>query len=493
MILLLTTIENIETIQQLIDSEYRLNELVTVSAQSDTVPDILVGENIAVLPDWKNRQPPVLFPTIKYSPEALLGLVYTKLGNFEKACSLLTKTPSLLLVADLLSRLCNETIIDESLFTGSNIVSKNNLAIAAHYGVWNNEKDFDTVKLYYLNALNDTEDINNKAFTVKHFATLLTDMNLVEEAGAVLQNVLQENLSHQAVVGLKNALCTAWIKQLNVPYDKELLQKLKDYLWECLKYYEQQKREVDAAMVLSDAAYVATISNSFSEALGYVNSAIKIFDKHELPELVAEAQLKKAGLLKSWAQNDNPQFFRSAMQAYQEALKIFTRDTAPHIFADIQHQLGIVYAEIPDEVKKKGVWAAVSVAAFNEALNYFNKVDYPYEFATICNSQGNAYTKYPLALHSDNFDKALAWYREALDVQQADVYPFERSLTLLNYLNASWQVGNRADFNDERYQEMISKANEILSFSNDEAISNAAAGHIKKLNELKASLNSVSA
>ena len=47
---------------------------------------------------------------------------------------------------------------------------------------------------------------------------------------------------------------------------------------------------------------------------------------------------------------------------------------APDIFAEIQHQLGRVYAEIPDEVKKKGIWAAVSVSSFTEALNFYNKI-----------------------------------------------------------------------------------------------------------------------
>ena len=36
-----------------------------------------------------------------------------------------------------------------------------------------------------------------------------------------------------------------------------------------------------------------------------------------------------------------------------------------------------------DEIKRKGVWAAVSVSSFNEALNYYNKVDSPYEFANM--------------------------------------------------------------------------------------------------------------
>ena len=61
------------------------------------------------------------------------------------------------------------------------------------------------------------------------------------------------------------------------------------------------------------------------------------------------------------------------MDAYQEALKIFNREDTPSVFADIQHHLGVIYSEIPDEIKKKSIWASVSSSAFHEALNFYTK------------------------------------------------------------------------------------------------------------------------
>jgi tetratricopeptide (TPR) repeat protein len=261
---------------------------------------------------------------------------------------------------------------------------------------------------------------------------------------------------------------------------------LKTTLWECLEYYELNGRMTEAAMILMDATYIATISESFSEALGYISRAITIIENEQLLELLAQAQFSKGNLLQTWAQNGNPQFYRAAVQSYQAALKTFTKEDYPDIFAEIHHQLGKVYAEIPDEVKKKGVWAAVSVSSFNEALNYYNKIDFPYQFAMICNSMGNAYTKYPAALHTDNFDKALAWYREALDIRTTATYPLERVLTLCNYLEASWFVGNKEEFDEDRFNEMMNVANEIILLSNDEKILNSAKNDIQRLEALKA-------
>ena len=286
-------------------------------------------------------------------------------------------------------------------------------------------------------------------------------------------------------MGIKAAFMPIWQQQMQPPYNTALVEKLKNRLWECLTYYEQTGRDMEVALLLVDAANIATNENSFSEALGYINRALSFFEQEELPDLVALAQMRKAGVLQTWAQNDNPQFFRSAMLAYQEALKVYTREYAPAIFADIQHKLGIIYAEIPDEVKKKSVWAAVSVAAFNEALNYFNKVEHPYTFAMICHSQGNAYTKYPAALHSDNYDKALAWYREALDIRTPQQYPLERTLTLANYLLAAWHVGHDNGFSETHYRDMREKAEELLQLSADAALKEEARLHLEKLAELK--------
>ena len=119
--------------------------------------------------------------------------------------------------------------------------------------------------------------------------------------------------------------------------------------------------------------------------------------------------------------------------------------------------------------------------SFNEALAYYNKIDFPYEFAMICNNLGNAYTKFPVSLHTDNFDKALAWYREALDIRTAAAYPVERVLTLSNYVEASWFAGNKQDFDEERYNDMMSKSEEVIGLSQDAAISTSAMATIQKL------------
>jgi tetratricopeptide (TPR) repeat protein len=489
MISIFASIEKISTVQQCINGEHRLNELVSVTTDATCTVDICVDTNITVCPDWKNLQPPVLFPVTAYSGNALLGLIYTKLSNYEKAYPLLEDKADVLQAVDLLNRLQQGYEIPDTLISENNFVTLHNKAVALHYGTnQQKENQYKKIAAAYNTAIVAAPEKCNISFTEFHLAQLHSDFSNNDKAEAILQNLLLASLSTQASIAVKNVLCNVWMKKLTVPYDEKLKEHLKMGLWECLQYYEANNRTVEAALVLVDASHIATISNSFSEALGYINRAIAIFESEQMEELLAQAHFTKGNLLQTWAQNGNPQFYRTAVQSYQAALRTFTKDTTPDVFAEIQHQLGRVYAEIPDEVKKKGVWAAVSVSSFNEALSFYNKIDYPYEFSMICNSLGNAYTKYPVSINTDNYDKALAWYREALDIRTAENYPVERALTLSNYLEASWFAGNKNEFDEERYKDMITVAEELLTLSKDEAIIKSAKRDIEQLKQLKQEL-----
>jgi tetratricopeptide (TPR) repeat protein len=487
MLLLSATTENTDWASQVIESEYRLNELAGFTENHGKHPVIIIDKEIMVSPDWEGLQPPLLFPPSAKDHDNLLGLIYYKIGNHEKAYNLLQYNRIYRHIVNLGYSISNQLVIDTASLPEGDFFSLHNKAVALHYGITNPYADHHVIENLYKSALAATAHKEYKLFTVKNYATFLLDSSRFAEAAEILQSYLSEDLSELELAELKSLLCLVWIKQLELkqpPADST--DTLKNTLWECLKYYEKEGNEVKAAMLLSDATQVAAFDKSYSEALGYINRSISIFQKEELKELAGQALMQKGGLLKLWASEGNPQFFRPAIQAYQESLNIFTREYAPDVFAEIHHQLGILYAEVPDDIKKKGVWASVSVSSFNEALNFYNKIDYPYRFAVICSNAGTAYTKFPMALHSDNYDKALAWYREALDVFSALTYPDERTGVLLNYLDASWHAGNKTDFDEKRYEDMKNTAEEILSLSKNENISSIAQHHLNKLQELKA-------
>ena len=230
-----------------------------------------------------------------------------------------------------------------------------NNAIVRHYASEPGHFDIEKTAYFYEEALKSAPTEEHRAFTARQYALLLIDLQHTTPAKEVLERVAQDQLSEEAKTELLHTLCQLQLQQLSVPYDQHLLESLKSNLWNVLQAYEAQGRLIEAGLLLLDATQIANIDQSFSEALGYVTRAIRIFEEEGLADLAGNAQLRKGTLLYTWAQHDNPQFFRPAVEAYQEALKIFTKEAAPNVFADIHHHLGVIYTDMPTESKKKSI------------------------------------------------------------------------------------------------------------------------------------------
>jgi len=494
-------------IHEYIESVDRLDELITVQQADIIMPGIsnaiYINENrIHILPDWLDKRPAIVFPSeIPFNKNSFLGTVFGMLGNGEKYPQYFTNYPAMLFIFDLIQSITKgeegdsalENILSRTKFVHpfENYAFNHNVAIALNYGHYSDEINADAIDAHYADALQLAFEPSFKAYTLKYYATFLIDNGDPAAAARIIDQQTFKTLDDYPKYSLERVWCQAAMKQLASFYDENLNAELKSRLWETLEFFDKEKHKTIAAFLWMDAATVANLSNSYAESLGYISKSISYFKEEGQKEMVAQAQLVKGRLFYDWAQSGNPQFYRSALEAYHDALLVFKKDEAPEVFADIHHQLGVIYAELPDENKKRSIWAALSATSFNEALSFYNKVDYPYEFGMICNNFANAYAKYPQGGKTDNLEKALNFYDEALSVRPASKYPNERAVTLLNYLEASWKVGNPGEgLNTGRFNDMISKANEIKSLTNDEQLIVEADKHLHLLDELEKEFSS---
>ncbi|HAI76667.1 MAG TPA: hypothetical protein DCM08_10510 [Microscillaceae bacterium] len=501
---ILSSTEHLPLLQQYIASVDRLDELVKIQtthptpAQAVKMLCLAVHNNqISPMLDWQNLMMPYIFPQqIALNENHFLGMIFGLLGNFDKAYRYLAETP-LWQEWDYYLRLySNQPVAVEALEKKLEQTEDplecyrayHNIAFIYYYAYLYEPESLLRIEYYFLKALKAAPHTVARLFSTKQYANFLADIGQVEKANSLLaeaKSLAQDNL-------IQAALGFVWVqvmmKKLAVPYDANLLQQLKNTLWDTLQFYEKNQCKAESALLLMDASMIANIENSFAESLGYVNKAIQLFKEEELAQLIGEACLRKGILLYTWSKNGQPQFYRPALEAFQEALKYFDKENAPDVFADIHHHLGIVYAEMPDENKKRSIWAALSASSFKEALEFFNKQDYPYEYAVVANNYANAMTLYPQMKKADNFAKALELYDEALSIRNPDQYPYERALTLMNYLEASWQVSNAEEgFNEERFQDMVSKALEIKVLVDDVQLKDEADKHLEALEKLKTS------
>ncbi len=97
--------------------------------------------------------------------------------------------------------------------------------------------------------------------------------------------------------------------------------------------------------------------------------------------------------------------------------------------------------------------------------------------------------KYPEAIHSDNLEKALYYYAEALDIRTAADWPLERAVTLLNYVETCWHLNlAEKDSSHALFEQMIEMAQEAGQLTDDPAIISEAQDQLEKLEQLRITL-----
>src|SRR6218665_2079406 len=464
---------------------------------AETPNAVCIDESgVCIKPDWIEQRPAFVFPKrIPFTKNNFLGILFGLLGYEEKYSELLKDFPDWLLLFDAAQKIISGEEADVMLASllkkdalsspFENYAFNHNAAVALNYCRYENAVGQEVIEAYYNAALELALEPEYKAYTLKYYIAFLMDNNLASQAREKLDLHAPESLAAYPKFSLERIRQQAVLRTTSFPVDASLLTEAKERLRETLHFFESRGHKIMAGLLCADVAAAANICHNHAEALEYISKAISYFKNEGQEEMAAQAQLASGRLWHERAQNGHPQCRRNALESYQEALKVFTRNEAPQVFADIHHQLGIIYAELPDDPKKQRLWATAAASSFTEALNYYNKEERPYGYGMVCCSFANACSKFPEGVESEALEKALWLYNEALTVRPASSFPVERAVTLLNYLEISWKAGNpEKGFNMERYNDMLQKANEIKTLTKDEPLLREAGKHLELLEEL---------
>ena len=462
-------------------------------------PALLVQADQIRFPiDRSDATPPYMMPDLPFSDALFLTAVLVRLTRTEEAFKFVDGDLSLsrhltvlsyFLSGDEMPAFLLDYVRQPRLYRGNEAYkAAHNFAICLHYNHTEVKYTIEDIGVFYEGAMNLAPNENDKSFTLKHYVVFLTDTGQIQKAEALLRKAIETDLSPIARHDVQHSLAQVLLYKLSTNYDSFTLGELRSLLKDVLEYKRHLGNKIKEAMCLIDVSQAALMAQSYSEALGFVNKAVQIFQEEDFREFYGEALRRKGLLLYTWAKAGNPQFFKSALESFQKALEVFPKETAPGVYADIHHYLALIYAELPVEDNKKSLMAGLSVASFRKALEFFTKEEYPYEYAAICNHFGNALCHFPPAVHSDHFQKALHYYKEALEIRTKR-FPTERALTLLNYLEAAWGLQEKQNGSyQQRFQDMWDKAHEILDLVKDESILHEARKHIKALKKLKSAL-----
>ncbi len=495
MLTILTKINTKNTIENSINSIDRLNELVTIVTEESQLKEaqkiLVVSENdISASLDWDDTEPPYLFPDIEFSQENLLAMVFYKLGNHQKAFEFISEENPLhnhLLIA---THLQFGYAINEDMQAFAKETSQHNNCIIEQYGNVVSQCDSNQLKALYTEALANASNDELRLFTIKHFVNFLLDANAYQEAEKILRLSLPKAISEASKNAINSLLANTLMAQLKMPYNTNKLVEIQELQQASIAFYEDKKLKVNAGLILIEASEIANFQEDFINSKNYINKAILYFKEADIPEFLGEAGLRKATLLYTWSKNGSPQYYKPAINAFQDTLKIFKRDTHPQKFTEIHHNLALIYSEIPVSSEEKPIWTAFCASSFKEVLAFYTKEQYPYEFAMASHNYATALMNFPEAKLHNNLDKAFGLFEDALAVRTANDYPFERALTLLNQLELYWLMHNEDESAEtQKYNQMVEKATSISTMVDDKNLIEQANQHLEQLKKLKTILN----
>ncbi|MBW4562326.1 MAG: hypothetical protein KME32_14475 [Mojavia pulchra JT2-VF2] len=171
---------------------------------------------------------------------------------------------------------------------------------------------------------------------------------------------------------------------------------------------------------------------------GY-EEALPILQKLASPVEVAEVQMNLGLVLQSLVPFNLARIVDS-IQAYHEALRVFTWQEYPQEYAILYNNIAIAYLSMPLASEREYLRQGLAVETFVVALKHIKLIDHPKEYAMLQNNLGNA-LQYLVSSHPiENNLRAIAAYDEALKVRNSKDTPLEYANTISNKANALFNL-----------------------------------------------------
>lgn len=171
------------------------------------------------------------------------------------------------------------------------------------------------------------------------------------------------------------------------------------------------------------------------EAKEAYEAAIPILEEFASREEVAEAQMNLGLVLQSLVPFNQAQMGES-IQAYQQALRVFTWSAYPQEYAILQNNIAIAYLSMPSLSEKGYLPQALAVQSLEQALKQIVVADCPREYAMLQNNLANTLQYLPSNHPVENNLRAIVAYDEALKVRNPRDTPLEYAHTVANKANA---------------------------------------------------------
>lgn len=167
------------------------------------------------------------------------------------------------------------------------------------------------------------------------------------------------------------------------------------------------------------------------ERIAILQDMLRIYTRERFPRRYAEVQHNLGILYKQRVTGDEQENWQQAIDYFQRAIDVFPPDILPENRAMNLYNLGNVLMLVHMNRADKGDQAYLHKAldCLLEALQYYTRTRHPYEYAKIQQALAGIYADYMEGERFARIDQALEHLRQALTIFTLDTYP-------LNYAEA---------------------------------------------------------
>lgn len=193
-----------------------------------------------------------------------------------------------------------------------------------------------------------------------------------------------------------------------------------------------------AAQILSQRA---SLGAPDAETESLWRQALDLAGDAPLPGLIAELRCGLALVVHQRATENRARLIE-AVQLYQSALQAgITTESHPELWAQIQSNLGLAFVSTPMSEAGEKLRLGVAVQAFREALTVYTRETHPEAWASTMLNMANAMQYLPSSHTKENLIDAVTAYEELMTVRTRALDPVGYARLLANQGNALAHLG----------------------------------------------------
>jgi tetratricopeptide (TPR) repeat protein len=176
------------------------------------------------------------------------------------------------------------------------------------------------------------------------------------------------------------------------------------------------------------------------ETINGYRTALKLLEVSSFDEARAELWFQLGTALQATA-GGRKNILVEAVKCYQEALKVYKRDTYPESYAMVHMNLALAYLAMPPTDRSARLRTAVAIQSLRESLRIYTKESYPELWASATLNLANALQHVKTSHPEENLWEAVALYEEVLTVRRPEDDPVAYARLLANQGNALAHLG----------------------------------------------------